>query len=109
MKDNHNFIEFIKQKVISQKNANPDHIRLDGQPSGGNRSIFGCFQHLGRTWKVHSDTHYEPLMLAYDVAVKGGDPFVEVTTKRGGSSLVLQPEVKERQSSHYKHLYIYEI
>ena len=104
-----NFIEFMEQAVIPEQKANPEHIRLDGQLSGGNRSIFGCFEHFGRTWKVHSDTRYEPLMLAHDAAVEGKDPFVESTTNGGGSSLVLQPEIKERQNTPYKYLYIYEI
>lgn len=109
MTNNQSFVEFMKQVVIPAKKANPNDKRLDGQISGGNRTIFGCFQYCGRTWKVHSDTRYEPLMLAYDEAVNGGDPFVEDTTEGGCFSLILQPKVKERQSSNYKHLYIYEI
>jgi hypothetical protein len=91
-------------------NQNPDHKRLDEQPSGGNRTIFGCFQHDERTWKVHSDTHYKPLMLAYEATINdGSDPFVEHKTKGGRLSLILRPELRELQNSSYKHLYIYEI
>lgn len=107
MTNNQNFVEFM-QEIIPAREENPDHTRLDGQISGGNRTIFGCFQHGGRIWKVHSDTHYEPLMLAYNVAVNGGDPFVQVTTEGRRSSLKLQPEIREFQSSNYEHLYIYE-
>ena len=95
--------------IIPAQNANPNHKRLDGRTSGGNRNIFDCFQHYGRTWKMHSDTHCEPLMLAYNLAINDGDPFIENTTKGGNTLLVLQPEVKNRQSSGCKHLYIYEI
>ncbi len=109
MKNNQTFVEFIENEVIPQKEANPDDKRLDGQPSGGNRTVFGCFQHYGRTWKVHSDTHYVPLMLAYDAAIDGSDPFIEDKTEGGGSSLILKSEIKERQNSRHKYLYIYEV
>lgn len=107
--NNSTFVEFMDRVVRPAKKANPNDKRLDGQLSGGNRTVFGCFQHLGRTWKVHSDSHYQPLMLAYDEAVNGGDPFIENITKGGRYSLILQPRVKEHQSSKHKYHYIYEI
>jgi hypothetical protein len=110
MTNNQNFVEFMNGVVIPAQNASPDHIRLDGNTSGGNRTVFGCFQHYGRTWKVHSDTHYEPLILAYEATINDdSDPFVEDNTERGGSSLILRSELRELQNSSYKHLYIYEI
>ncbi|MEO0927120.1 MAG: hypothetical protein AAFY63_14730 [Cyanobacteria bacterium J06643_13] len=102
-----NFVEFMEQLVIPEQKANPEHIRLDGQLSGGNRNIFGGFQHSGRTWIVHSDTHYKPLPLAYVVAVTAKEPFDENRTAGGGLSLILKPGIKKLQNSSHKYLYIY--
>ena len=109
MTNNQTFVKFIENQVIPKRKVNPDDKRLDGQSSGGNRTIFGCFQHYGRTWKVHSDTHYEPLMLAYKAAITGSDPFIEDKTEGGGLSLILQPEIKKHQNTKHKYLYIYQV
>lgn len=102
-----NFIEFMKELVNPLKNENPNDIRLDGQLSGGNRTVFGRFKHFGCTWEVNSDTRYEPLRLAYEAAIKGNEPFVEGTTKGGNPMLILQSEIKQLQSTKRKYLYIY--
>ena len=83
------FIDFMNQRVIPTQNANPSHHRLDGNTTGsqGNRKIFDCFQHQGKTWKVHSDTHYAPLMTAYNQANRGLNPFNQVSTPGKGLSL----------------------
>ncbi len=109
MKNNQNFVEFIENKVIRHKKANPKDKRLDGQLSGGNLTVFDYFQHYERTWEVHSDTHYKPLMLAYITALDGIDPFIEDKTESGRSSLILKSEIKELQNSKHKYLYIYEV
>jgi len=46
-------------------------MRLDGELSGGNRTVVGVFRGDGRDWKVHEDSHYEPLLIAYEAARAG--------------------------------------
>ena len=85
------------------------HRRLDGQHTGGNRAVAGEFRHLGKRWKVHSDTHYEPLLVAYEAATAGNDPFVEAPT-RSGLSLDLNDQLRSKLSERrHKYIYIYEI
>lgn len=106
------FESFIEAVVLPKKDANPLHIRLDGNTSGGNREIAGVFRHQNKVWKVHADTHYEPLLLAYNSVKKGetNNPFSEEVTKNGtGICLVLKDKtrcllIKPR----FKHLYIYQ-
>ena len=100
------FLSFMHAEVLPRQAANPDHIRLDGATSGGNREIAGRFQHHGFDWIVHADTHYEPLTLAFTAAKNGADPFVEEDTANG-RCLVLKPELRAQQRSEHKHLYIY--
>jgi hypothetical protein len=52
------------------------------------------------------DTHYEPLMLALSTAEAGADPFMEEDTPRG-RCLALTSELRARQRSPHKRLYIY--
>jgi hypothetical protein len=106
------FESFIESLIIPRRKANPAHIRLDGNTSGGNREVFGVFQHSNKIWKVHADTHYEPLLLAYDLIKKREivDPFVRETTNTGsGTCLVLQKRFQRLLSKpRFKYLYIYE-
>jgi hypothetical protein len=99
--------------VLPRKRANPAHRRLDGNSSGGNRQIAGMFRHQGKIWKVHADTHYEPLLLAYDFVVekKIDDPFLENNTRIGlGACLVLQDSIQSLLSKpRFKYLYVYEV
>lgn len=108
-----NFISFVESVVRPRKTANPDHFRLDGNNSGGNRESAGEFQHHDKLWKVHSDTHYEPLLLAYDLMTKKmiDDPFVEKSTSTGKRTcLVLCDKVQRLLSKpRFKYLYIYEV
>jgi hypothetical protein len=81
---------------------------LDGKVAGGNRTVVGVFRGRGGDWKVHADSHYEPLLVAYDAA-KAGDPwpFVEAPTS-SGSALDLKPELRARLSDgRHKYIYIY--
>jgi hypothetical protein len=102
------FRAFMEQLIVPMQASNPHDKRLDGQPSGGNREVVGYFWHDGRRWKVHADTHYRQLLIAYE-ALKSGqvqDPFVEHPTVRG-TSLDLIPALRSRSLEREKHLYIY--
>lgn len=102
------FIDFIESRLLPFRAEHRQYVRLDGATSGGNREPFGYFHHAGRRWKVHSDTHFEPLLIAYR-AVRDrevDDPFETKETK-SGRSLALIPELRQRQKSRFKHLYIY--
>ncbi len=78
------FADFINSAVIPHQAAHPEWKRLDGwdrEPSKsqkGNPAIFAQFRHAGRTWRVHADTKFAPLMEAY--MKQDGDPFVEEPT-----------------------------
>ena len=105
-----NFLAFMELMIIPQKIANPNNIRLDGRTSGGNRMVAGLFRHHNKIWKVHSDTRYAPLMLAYNSLKEGksGNPFVEEPT-RNGNCLVLSHDIQRlMKKPRFKHLYIYE-
>jgi hypothetical protein len=105
-----NYESFIEEYVIPQHVAHPAHIRLDGKTKGSSLEVAGRFKHHGKVWKVHFDTRYEPLLLAFE-AVKHGqvqDPFVEKPTKQNqGICLVLQNSIKAKQSTQFKYLFIY--
>ena len=104
------FVEFMELVVIPQRAANPNHIRLDGETSGGNRAVAGMFRHHNKVWKVHADSVYETLLLAYDSTIEGkvADPFLEESTRRG-NCLVLTDSVRRLMvKPRFKHLYIYE-
>lgn len=102
------FSTFMRDAVVLRQ-ANPAARRLDLEWSGGNRAIFGRFLHHGRRWKVHSDTHFEPLEIAHRAVRQdpGADPFDEEHTV-SGKCLVLVPALRARQAGRHKHLYIYE-
>lgn len=104
------YAQFVENVVLPRKEANPSHRRLDGSPTGGNWAVAGVFRYEKREWKVHEDSHYEPLLIAYD-AWKTGDksPFVEEQTKRG-TCLNLKPVLQSNTTTpRFKYLYIYEI
>lgn len=106
------FRAYIETEIIPKRLAHPTHLRLDGQITGGNREIAGMFYHVGRIWKVHADSHYEPLLLAYDSIIQHGaayEPFrIEDTNTLAGTCLVLIAEVQQLKSKpRFKHLYIY--
>ena len=104
------FQEFVESLVIPLVSSKPEYVRLDGRGKGGNRAIFGIFDHEGKSWKVHSDSSIEPLMLAYDgIANSKVNPFREEVTKLG-TSLVLTEEIQQGKAKpRFKHLYIYKI
>lgn len=107
--DYQSFREFVEQIILPMQAANPGDARLDGQPSGGNRAVVGTFWHQGRRWKVHADTHYHQLLVAYQALRSGEllDPFVEQATARG-KCLEHVPSLRVRTEDKHKHMYIYE-
>src|ERR1017187_5365225 len=93
------FGDFSNSAVIPHQAAHPEWKRLDGwdrEPSKsqkGNRTIFAQFRHAGRTWKVHADTKFAPLMEAH--SKQDGDPFVEEPTNTNqGTKLQTRPPSK---------------
>lgn len=104
------YAAFVEGVVLPKRAANPNDRRLDGEESGGNWAVAGIFQHEGRRWKVHEDSHYEPLLIAYD-AVRRGDPspFVLEPTARG-VCLNLKPELRRAMTNQrHKYLYVYSV
>lgn len=102
------FEEFIARVVLPRRAGHPGHVRLDGQPSGSNKEVIGRFRHAGGVWRVHADSHYEPLLLAYRAATEeGSSPFVIQTTAGGSQSLSLRDDLQGRRSRQHKDMYIY--
>ena len=92
---------------------NSDDIRPDGKQNGSNGKIFGKFEHCGKIWKVHYDTRYLPLELAY-AAIDNEDPFVIGFTRiKKNPKLKLRSDIRELQSQEqdskrdYDYLNIY--
>lgn len=101
------FVEFVEQRVLPHRSAHPDWQRLDGAETGGNWEVFGRFMRAGARWRVHADSHFESLLIAYEAASSGGgDPFIEAPTSRG-LRLDLREDLSQRVSSGFRHLYIY--
>ena len=101
------FVELMEARVLPHRDAHPDWKRLDGAESGGNWEIFGRFMRAGARWKLHADSHLEPLLIAYDAVQTGeADPFVEVPTNRG-IRLDLKDYLATRVKSGFRHMYIY--
>jgi hypothetical protein len=95
--------------ILPRRIAHPTDLRLDGEHTGGNREVVGRFRHHCKVWKVHADTHYEPLIVAHEAMKKHHslDPFTEKPTANG-TSLVLTQSLRKSVSSKFKYLYIYE-
>jgi hypothetical protein len=72
------FIEWVEAEVLPLQRANPTWYRLDGWAEGGNRAVVARFRHAGRVWQVHGDTHFDPILRAYNAVRLGeyADPFV---------------------------------
>jgi hypothetical protein len=101
------FEAFTEAVVLPGRTANPRHRRLDGQEGVSNREVAGAFEHLGRTWRVDADTHYAPLLLAYDEVRAGRDPFVVRPTGGGRVKLVLNDNVHARLGTRFQYFYAY--
>jgi hypothetical protein len=63
----------------------------------------------GRVWKVHSDSHYEPLLLAYYSwrHLLRDETFVEATMEHA-KRLDLAPAVAALRPVRHRYMYIYE-
>ncbi len=84
-------VSFVENVVLPRRARNPAHVGLDGEVAGGSWTVADVFRGDGREWKVHEDSHYEPILIAYEAA-KAGDPwpFVEAPT-RTATALDLMP------------------
>lgn len=103
-----NFAAFVEAVVLPLRAEHPTRRRLDGWPSGGNWEVAGRFRHADSLWTVHADTHFEPLLLAYEASQHGEDPFLVEPTKRG-RSLNIQPALRARMTNpRLKYIYVYE-
>ena len=104
------FLELMESALLADRAANPTHVRLDGAQTGGNWEVAGRFRHHGKVWKVHADTHYEPLMIAYNAVKKNNsfDPFVEQPTQHGKCLVLKDPLHHSKSVPRFKHIYIYE-
>lgn len=96
------FEELMENNIIPLHKNNSDWIRLDGRLEGGNRKIYALFMYESILWKIHSDTRFEPLEIAYEKFKDKKDPFNKNQTRGGNLSLKLKDELKYK-----KHLYIY--
>jgi len=102
------FCDFVERLVLPRLLASPAHTRLDGQEGVGNRTVAGRFWFDDEYWKVHSDTHYEPLLLAYWHARAHGEvsTFARTSTA-SGDRLALNAELTRLRGGRPQHLYIY--
>lgn len=104
------FERLMETEILPKRNSNPEDMRLDGLSSGGNREVAGRFRYDNKVWKVNADSHYEPLILAYEAIKKDPScrPFVEEPTSKGSSLVLIEGLRKRMTSDRFKHLYIYE-
>ena len=103
------FVAFVESVVLPGLLGQPTRLRLDGRKRGGNRDVAGRFLHDGSAWKVHADTRYEPILLAYWSLKFHPDreALVRATTDEMNERLDLAPRLKAVRATTYSHLYIY--
>jgi hypothetical protein len=102
------FAAFLEAVVLPLKAEHPTRSRLDGWPSGGNWEVTGRFWYANALWTVHADTHFEPLLLAYEASRRGQDPFVVEPTKTR-RSLNIKASLRARMANpRFKYIYVYE-
>jgi hypothetical protein len=97
------FSDLIQNAVLEIRRQHPDWIRLDGNVSGGNRNTFATFRYKYKTWKIHSDTTLDALLIAWELESAGKVPFEIAVTAKGNSCLRL-PETLEGEADG---LYVY--
>jgi len=102
------FPTFMQRVALPMHLANPGHRRLDGNETKGNWDVAGRFRWKGRIWKVHMDSHFESLLLAYYAYqhVLQEDAFVEADMQNG-VRLDLAPTVVTPRRTEDRYLYIY--
>lgn len=97
--------EWVDQEVLPLQKLHPTWHRLDGWANGGNRKVVGRFQHGGRTWQVHADTRFDPVLRAYQEIIKGAlDPFI-VKPAKVRDCLDLSPKLKNPNQPKYFYVY----
>lgn len=107
------FLELMEQVIVPRFEADPNSTRIGSKALGGGPRMPSCyFVYRGRTWRVHGDSAYQPLMIAYK-AMKSGAlpyPFVEKTKSRGsGLCLLLHESLAPVLASlPIQRMYIYE-
>ena len=104
------FEAFIRDRVRPLQLQHPDWKRLDGESTGGKIAPFAWFRLWNKTWRVNSDTWFQPLILADEaLSVRAPEEVfrVEKTKKTGGETLVLAPDL--RGWSRHKYFYIYRV
>lgn len=104
-----NFEQLMLIKILPAYQNNSSLERLDGNPSGGNRTIYAYFKDNDKVkWKIHSDTYFEELIKAYEDFQQGNNPFVILRTKRNKNDcLILRNDLVK--VGEPKHIYIYKV
>ena len=88
--------------------AHLNTLRIDGNEKGGNRKSASTFIFNGHVWKVHQDSHIEPLKKAFEEFSNGQMPFIMTNTKGNkGKCLILNPAIYSISES--KKMYIYKV
>jgi hypothetical protein len=102
------FGAMMRQVVIPMHMAEPSHARLDSPRTDGNWDVLCRFQWKARVWKVHMDSHFEPLMLAYYgwQYSLGDDVFVESAIETGVRLDIVDVVAAIRPTRH-RYLYLY--
>ena len=102
------FGEMMRQAVLPMHLAAPGNVRLDSPRTDGNWDVLCRFRWRDRVWKVHMDSHYEPLLLAYYGwhCVAKDEVFVEAPMKNGVRLDIVDSVIGIRPTQH-RYLYLY--
>jgi hypothetical protein len=102
------FGEMMRQVVLPMHLAEPSHARLDSPRTDGNWDVLCRFRWKGTVWKVHFDSRYEPLLLAYYgwQFGLGDDVFVEAPMEKG-VRLDITPSLAGVRPTSHRYLYLY--
>lgn len=104
------FSDLMEQKVLPSMPDRPEKFRLNGQNKDSKKppKILGYFRgDEGEVFKLHDDSLYVPLLLAYAVYINGGYPFVKKTTKDETITLELRNDLQQLMSINKKGFYAY--
>ena len=98
----------MRQLVLPMHAVNPSHRRLDSPRTEGNWDVLCRFRCKGAVWKVHMDSHFEPLLLAYYAwQFRLGDDVFAVAEMDSGVRLDIVPEISAIRPTEHRYLYIY--
>lgn len=98
------FNDLMQSSILPLHKAHPDWEQLDGQESGGNRSIFATFRYNYHPWKIHADTRIDKLLEAWQIAEAGEKPFQIAKTEQGTLCLHLAGQVENEANGLYIYL-----